>query len=122
MRPAPPIAALAASLAVLASPAAHAQGALESLVQELQKSWYPRCELEGARDLRIRVGFMIGPDGLISGAPDVGGLESSPDPATRAAAESAILAVTRTAQRVRLPEEFYGRRLNVTFNSRDVCS
>ncbi len=96
--------------------------AMAGLADELQRRWNPNCEVEGGRDVRIRVTFTVGFGGQLTGRVEAGGLESSTNPVVRAAAERAIRAVHQSAPFSTLPRDFIGQAVVVNFNAREACS
>ncbi len=95
--------------------------ALSGLTQELQRRWNPNCDVEGGRDVLVRVTFQIGAGGQVVG--DVNAqLKSVRTPVAQAAAERAVRAVYAAAPFRTLPREFYGERVAVNFNAREACS
>ena len=96
--------------------------ALAGLTDELQRRWNPNCDVEGGRDVRVQVTFMIGQGGGVQGAVSAGGQEQSSNPVVRAAAERAIGAVYGASPFRMLPRDFYGQRVKVNFNAREACS
>ena len=100
---------------------AEAAAAIAGMTDELQRRWNPNCEVEGGRDVRIRVTFTLGSGGQVLGQPDAGGKERSANPVEKAAAERAIRAVFAAAPFRDLPRQFYGDRIAVNFNAREAC-
>ncbi|MGQ3016023.1 energy transducer TonB [Phenylobacterium sp.] len=96
--------------------------AMSGLAEELQRRWNPNCEVEAARNVRVRVTFRLGSDGRVVGDVRAGGQENSSDPVTRAAAERAIRAVYSAAPFTTLPREFYGDQIAVSFNAAQACA
>ncbi|MCI3131820.1 TonB C-terminal domain-containing protein [Phenylobacterium aquaticum] len=95
--------------------------ALAGLADELQRRWNPNCEVEGGRDVKVRVTFTLGPGGQLVGMVDAGGLDQSGNSVTKAAAERAIRAVHQAAPFSNLPHDFFGQRVTVNFNAREAC-
>ena len=95
--------------------------ALAGLQDQLQRRWTPNCEVEGGRDVRVRVSFGLAPGGDLSGPVEAGGLERSDNPVVRAAAERAIRAVHQAAPFPDLASPG-GQRIAVNFNAREACS
>lgn len=98
-----------------------AAAAVAGMTDELQRRWNPNCEVEGGRDVRLRVTFTLSSNGQVLGQPDAGGKERSANPVERAAAERAIRAVFAAAPFRDLPRQFYGDRIAVNFNAREAC-
>ena len=98
-----------------------AAAAVAGMTDELQRRWNPNCEVEGGRDVRIRVTFTLSSSGQVLGQPDAGGKERSANPVEKAAAERAIRAVFAAAPFRDLPRQFYGDRIAVNFNAREAC-
>ncbi|MFT4935816.1 MAG: protein TonB, partial [Pseudoalteromonas distincta] len=96
--------------------------AMSGLAEELQRRWNPNCEVEAARNVRVRVTFRLGSDGRVVGDVRAGGQENSSDLVTRAAAERAIRAVYSAAPFTTLPREFYGDQIAVSFNAAQACA
>lgn len=96
--------------------------AMEGLADELQRRWNPNCEVEGGRDVAIRVTFTLGAGGRVVGDVSAGGLERSSNPVVQAAAERAIRAVHQASPFTKLPRDFYGTPIAVRFNAREACS
>lgn len=96
--------------------------AMNGLASELQRRWNPNCEVEGGRDVKVRVTFTLGSGGQLIGAVDAGGQENSANPVIKAAAERAIRAVHQAAPFSTLPRDFFGQRVAVNFNAREACS
>ena len=95
--------------------------ALAGLQTELQRRWNPNCDVEGGRDVQVRVTFSLGSSGMVLGDVGAGGAEHSPNPVVRAAAERAIRAVYAAAPFRNLPREYYGDRIAVNFNAQEAC-
>ena len=95
--------------------------ALAGLQDQLQRRWTPNCEVEGGRDVRVRVSFGLSPGGDLAGPVEAGGLERSDNPVVRAAAERAIRAVLQAAPFPALASPT-GQRIAVNFNAREACS
>ncbi len=95
--------------------------ALAGLQDQLQRRWTPNCEVDGGRDVRVRVSFGLSPGGDLAGPVEAGGLERSDNPVVRAAAERAIRAVLQAAPFPALASPT-GQRIAVNFNAREACS
>jgi outer membrane biosynthesis protein TonB len=95
--------------------------ALTGLTDELQRRWNPNCDVEGGRDVQVRVTFVIGAGGQVVGdvASQIKGVQT---PVSRTAAERAVSAVYAAAPFRNLPREFYGDKIAVNFNAREACS
>jgi outer membrane biosynthesis protein TonB len=95
--------------------------ALTGLTDELQRRWNPNCDVEGGRDVQVRVTFVIGAGGQVVG--DVASqIKGAQTPVSRTAAERAVSAVYAAAPFRSLPREFYGDKIAVNFNAREACS
>ena len=130
-KPAPPKASSAATgparpeTAPQARPAlgtgAASAAAISGLAEELQRRWNPNCDVEGGRDVVVRVLFTIGAGGMVIG--DVASEIRSPRSAvSQAGASRAVSAVYAAAPYRNLPREFYGQKISVNFNAREACS
>ena len=97
-----------------------AGAALEGLAEELQRRWNPNCDVEGGREVVVRVTFQLGAGGQVVGEvePLIQGPRSS---VAQASAERAVRAVYAASPFRGLPKEFYGDRVAVNFNARDAC-
>jgi protein TonB len=99
--------------------------AISGLQDELQRRWNPNCDVEGGRDVQVRVTFTIGAGGQVV---DQGGnhprseIKSAQTPVAETAAQRALSAVYAAAPYRSLPREFYGQQVAVTFNAREACS
>lgn len=95
--------------------------ALTGLTDELQRRWNPNCDVEGGRDVQVRVAFVIGAGGQVVGnvASQIKGAQNA---VSVAAAERAVRAVYAAAPFRNLPREFYGDKIAVNFNAREACS
>ena len=98
-----------------------AGAALQGLAEELQRRWNPNCNVEGGRDVVVKVNFQMGVGGQV-----VGNVQSqivgAQSPVAQAAAERAVRAVYAAAPFRGLPREFYGDRIAVNFNAREACA
>jgi outer membrane biosynthesis protein TonB len=95
--------------------------AVQGLTEELQRRWNPNCDVEGGRDVQVRVTFMLGVGGQVVG--DVGSQIQGPrTPVAQAGADRAVRAVYAAAPFRGLPREFYGDRIAVNFNAREACA
>lgn len=98
-----------------------AGAALQGLAEELQRRWNPNCDVEGGRDVVVKVNFQMGVGGQVVG--DVQGQIQGPrTPVAQAAADRAVRAVYAAAPFRGLPREFYGDRIAVNFNAREACA
>ena len=96
--------------------------AMNGLANELQRRWNPNCEVEGGRDVKVRVTFTLGSGGQVVGVVQAGGQENSANPVVKAAAERAIRAVHQAAPFSTLPHGFFGQAVTVNFNAREACA
>ncbi|WP_293679089.1 energy transducer TonB [uncultured Phenylobacterium sp.] len=98
-----------------------AGAALEGLADELQKRWNPNCDVEGGRDVMVKVAFQLGAGGQVVGdvVPQIQGART---PVAQASADRAVRAVYAAAPFRGLPREFYGDRIAVNFNAREACA
>lgn len=95
--------------------------AMSGLTEELQRRWNPNCEVEGGKEVQVRVSFVIGAGGQVVG--DVASqIKGAQNAVAQAAAERAVRAVYAAAPFRTLPREFYGDRIAVNFNAREACS
>ncbi len=98
--------------------------AMSGLADELQRRWNPNCDVEGGRDVQLRVTFTIGPGGQVVG--DVGqqinGAENSANPVVKAAAERAVRSIYEVAALKLITPDFYGQRVTATYPGNEACS
>lgn len=99
-----------------------AASAISGMSEEIERRWNPNCNVEGGRDVRLKVYLTLGAGGQVTGEVTAGGAERSADPVVRAAAERAIRAVYAAAPFPNVPRSFYGDRITLNFNTRDACS
>ena len=97
--------------------------AMSGLVTELRRHWHPNCQVEGAREVNVRVSFTVGAFGQVDpGAANANGSENSPNPVVKAAADRAIRSVYEVAARKLITPDFYGQRVTATFPGNEACS
>lgn len=99
-----------------------AASAIAGMSDEIQKRWNPNCEVEGGRNVRLKVSFTLGGGGQVVGQVSAHGAENSADPVVKAAAERAIRAVYAAAPFTRLPRNLYGQRFDLNFKTSEACS
>ncbi|RAK56973.1 energy transducer TonB [Phenylobacterium deserti] len=98
-----------------------AAAAVSGLAEELQRRWNPNCDVEGARDVLVRVTFKIGPGGQVAG--NVGSsITRGQGAVAQASADRAVRAVYAASPFRNLPRELYGQSVAVNFNAREACS
>jgi outer membrane biosynthesis protein TonB len=97
------------------------QAALEGLVADLERRWNPNCDVEGGRDVVVRVSFSVGSAGQLLGEV-ASRIASAPTPAAKVGEERAIRAVYAAAPFTRLPRELYGQRIIVNFDAKRACT
>ena len=98
-----------------------AGAAVTGMTEELQRRWNPNCNVEGGRDVLVRVTFQLGAGGQVVGdvLSQIQGVRS---PVATAGAERAVRAVYAAAPFRGLPREFYGDKVAVNFNAREACA
>lgn len=95
--------------------------ALQGLADELQRRWNPNCDVEGGRDVVVKVNFQLGVGGQVVG--DVTSqIQGARTPVAQAAADRAARAVYAAAPFRGLPRDLYGERIAVNFNAREACA
>lgn len=99
-----------------------AASAISGMSEEIERRWNPNCNVEGGRDVRLKVYVTLGSGGQVVGEVTAGGAERSSNAVVRAAAERAIRAVYAAAPFTEVPRSFYGDRIILNFNTRDACS
>lgn len=95
---------------------------MQGLVQELQRRWNPNCEVEGGRDVVVRVVFNIGSGGQLVGQVASEIRQGGNSPVARTAAERAERAVYAASPFRGLSRDYYGQRIAVNFNAREACA
>jgi protein TonB len=95
---------------------------LRGMADELQRRWNPNCDVEGGRDVQVKVTFALGFGGQVVGEVTANGAERSPNAVVQAAAERAIRAVYAASPFRNLSRDFYGQRITVNFNARTACA
>ena len=96
---------------------------MNGLVAQLRRHWHPNCEVEGARDVNIKVTFSISPTGQVDpGSASAGGSENSANPVVKAAAERAVRSVYEVAALKLISPDFYGQRVSATYPGNEACS
>jgi protein TonB len=99
-----------------------AAAAISGMSEDIERRWNPNCNVEGGRDVRLKVYVTLGSGGQVVGEVTAGGAERSDNAVVRAAAERAIRAVYAAAPFPNVPRSFYGDRITLNFNTRDACS
>lgn len=94
--------------------------AMTGLADELQRRWNPNCEVEGGREVVVRVTFALGAGGQLVGEP-AAEIRGARNAVAQAAADRAVRAVYAASPFRNLPREFYGQRVAVNFNAREAC-
>lgn len=97
-----------------------AGAAVAGMTEELRRLWIPNCDVEGGRDVLVRVTFQLGVSGQVVGDV-ISQIQGARSPLATAAAERAVRAVYAAAPFRGLPREFYGDRVAVNFNAREAC-
>jgi len=95
--------------------------AVQGMVDDLQRRWHPNCEVEGGRDVIVKVTFRLGVGGQLIGdaTSQVLGARTA---VAQVGAERAVRAVYSAAPFRGLPEQFYHDTTSVTFDAREACS
>lgn len=96
--------------------------ALSGLADELQRRWNPNCNVDGGRDVQVKVTFQLGAGGQVVGQVASQILRGGRGAVSQAAAERAVRAVYAAAPFRNLSREFYGEQISVNFNAREACS
>ncbi len=95
--------------------------AVTGMTDELQRRWNPNCEVDGGRDVQVKVFFQLGVTGQVMGEV-TSQIQSPRGPVATAGAERAIRAVYAAAPFRGLPRDYYGQRFSVNFNAREACA
>lgn len=99
----------------------HSALAMTGLERELQRRWNPNCDVEGGRDVQVKVVFQLAAGGQVVGQVS-SQIQGGRGPVAQAAADRAVRAVYAAAPFRDLPPDFYGERIAVNFNARNACS
>lgn len=95
--------------------------AMNGLVAELQRRWNPNCDVQGGRDVLVKVSFVLDAGGGVVG--DVSSqVVRGAGGVAQAAANRAVSAVYAAAPFRGLPRDLYGQRINVNFDARNACA
>lgn len=100
----------------------HSALAMTGLERELQRRWNPNCDVQGGRDVQVKVVFQLGSGGQVVGQVTSQIMAGGRGPVAQAAADRAVRAVYAAAPFRDLPPDFYGERIAVNFNARNACS
>ena len=95
--------------------------AVTGMTEELQRRWNPNCDVEGGRDVLVRVTFQLGMSGQVVGD-IISQIQGPRTPVATAGAERAVRAVYAAAPFRGLPREFYGDKISVNFIAREACA
>ena len=98
-----------------------AGAAVAGMTEELQRRWNPNCNVEGGRDVLVRVTFQLGASGQVVGEV-MSQIQGARSAVATAGAERAVRAVYAAAPFRGLPREFYGDKVAVNFNAREACT
>jgi outer membrane biosynthesis protein TonB len=94
--------------------------AVSGMGEEIQRRWNPNCNVEGGRDVRLRVNFQLGMAGQVVGTPTVQVL-SAPGPVAEAAKDRAVRALFAASPFRSVPRELYGQSFNINFAAQKAC-
>jgi outer membrane biosynthesis protein TonB len=97
------------------------QASLNGLIEDLERRWNPNCDVEGGRDVQVRVSFSVGFAGELSSGV-TSQILSPANPAAKVAEERAVRAVYAAAPFKSLSREIYGQKIGVIFNAKKACS
>ena len=96
------------------------QAALNGLIEDLEKHWHPNCNVEGARDVQVRIRFRIDPEGQVQGDPKRL-ITDTPSTVVGAATVRAAQTILAGEPYRNLPPELYGQTITAIFNGKDAC-
>lgn len=94
--------------------------AVSGMGEEIQRRWNPNCNVEGGRDVRLRVNFQLGMAGQVVGTPTVQVL-SVHGPVAEAAKDRAVRALYAASPFRSVPRELYGQSFNINFAAEKAC-
>lgn len=89
---------------------------------DLERNWTIDCSLSSTRDVVVRVTFVIGAGGFLSGDVDAEAVGSATATVMDAAKFRARQAVLRSQPFTREPRQNWGRRVYADFTAREFCS
>lgn len=95
--------------------------ALNGMIADIERRWHPNCEVEGGRDVQLRVSVLLDAGGGVVGQVGAQVLRGQ-GAVAQAAANRAVSAVYAAAPFRNLPRDYYGERINLTFNANEACS
>ncbi len=98
-----------------------AAAAIAGMSDEIGRRWNPNCNVEGGRDVSLKLYVTLGTGGRVVGEVSAGGAERSSNPVVQAAAERAIRAVYAAAPFADVPRSYHGTRITLNFKTQDVC-
>lgn len=89
---------------------------------DLERNWSIDCSLSSTRDVVVRVTFVIGAGGFLSGDVEAEAVGSATPAVMDAAKFRARQAVLRSQPFTREPRQNWGRRVYADFTAREFCS
>lgn len=94
--------------------------ALSALVGRIQDAWILNCEISGADEVEVTVGFTIGSAGRLSAGPAL--VQRRSGAVWDAAARGALAAVRGGEPYEGLPRDLYNQPIEATFKAREACA
>jgi protein TonB len=100
---------------------AAAAAAAQGWFDEINRRWNVNCDVEGGRDVLVRVRFRLGAGGQVVGDP-VSEILSAKSPVAQVGAERAVRAIFASTPARGLPHEYYGGEFRLNFIAREACA
>ena len=100
---------------------AAAGAAAQGWFEEINRHWNVNCDVEGGRDVLVRVKFKLGAGGQVVGDP-VSEILSARTPVAQVGAERAIRAIFASTPARGLPRDYYGGEFSLKFIASDACA
>jgi outer membrane biosynthesis protein TonB len=94
--------------------------AMNGMVAELERLWNPNCDVEGGRDVMVKVTVTFGTGGGVVGQPR-GQIMSAVTPVSQVGLDRAIRAVNSLRPSF-VPREVYNEPVVINFPAREACA
>ena len=98
---------------------AGAYTSFNNLTRRVSRLWRPACDVPGAKQVRVSIGFTLSPNGLISQGPDW--KNPRPDEIWVAGADRAKAAVIQGQPYDGLPDQIYNVPIVIMFDATKAC-
>ena len=105
----------------LSGDGAAAAAAAQGWFDEINRRWNVNCDVEGGRDVLVRVRFKLGAGGQVMGDP-ITEILSTRTPVAQVGAERAVRAIFASTPARGLPRDYYGGEFALKFIAREACA